>query len=70
MDLRHHGIRLDPEGLVLDRRRDSGIIDAYSLTKQIDVDVSGRQELQLISTDDADGINADWAIWADARLLR
>ena len=49
---------------------DSGRMDAWSLTKQINVDVSGRRELRLVVNDGGNGIPADWANWADARLIR
>lgn len=34
----------------------------------IDLDVTGVQEIQLVTTDASDGTNFDWANWADARL--
>jgi hypothetical protein len=49
---------------------DSGIMNATSLTKRVDVDLSGRNELRLIVTDSGDGVGSDHADWAGARLRR
>lgn len=48
---------------------DSGVMDSLSITKAVNVDVTGKQELRLVVSDASDGINADWAAWADARLI-
>jgi len=38
----------------------------WQLGTKLDVDISGVQELTLVTTDGGDNINADHAIWADA----
>lgn len=48
---------------------DSGSMDSGSITKAINVDVTGKERLTLKVTDAGDTNNADWAAWADARLL-
>ncbi len=48
---------------------DSGVMRGNSPTQRIDVDVSGRQELQLVITDAGDNNYYDHADWADARLV-
>lgn len=48
---------------------DSGPMDGLSQTQAINVDVTGKQELRLVVTDGGNGISADWAAWADARLI-
>ncbi len=48
---------------------DSGPLGGLSYTKAVNVDVTGKKELKLIVTDGGDGINGDWAAWADARLI-
>ena len=49
---------------------DSGVMTANTATKNISVNVSGKQELRLIVKDAADGNAYDHADWANARLLR
>lgn len=49
---------------------DSGIMTGASTTKNVSVNVSGKQELRLIIRDGADGNANDHADWANARLLR
>jgi len=34
----------------------------------VDVDIAGATELRLRTTDAGDNINADHAVWADARI--
>ncbi|WP_297852076.1 NPCBM/NEW2 domain-containing protein [Meiothermus sp.] len=48
---------------------DSSLMRGSSPTQTVDVDVSGRQELQLIITDGGDNNYYDHADWADARLV-
>lgn len=47
----------------------SGLMNSGSATQTVDVDVSGVNELKLIVNDGGNGIGADHADWADARLL-
>jgi glucose/arabinose dehydrogenase len=47
---------------------DSGVLTGASATKTLDVDVSGKSELQLVVTDGGNGIDSDHADWADARV--
>ncbi|WP_088888904.1 NPCBM/NEW2 domain-containing protein [Leptolyngbya ohadii] len=47
----------------------SGVMTGSSTTQTVDVDVSGRQTLELIVTTAGDGSNFDHANWANARLL-
>jgi NPCBM/NEW2 domain len=47
---------------------DSGLLTGTAATKTLDVDVSGKSELQLIVADAGDWIDFDHADWADARL--
>ena len=35
----------------------------------VDIDIAGAKQLYLIVTDADDGIGADWADWAEARLV-
>lgn len=49
---------------------DSGIMTGASATKNVTVNVSGKQELRLIVRDGANGNANDHADWANARLLR
>lgn len=51
-----------------DKLFDSGVMKGDSSTKQVDVDVSGKQELKLVVSDGGDK-NFDHASWADARLI-
>jgi hypothetical protein len=48
---------------------DSGVMNGTSATRTIDVDVQGRQQLQLVVTDGGDNVNSDHGDWAEARLL-
>jgi glucose/arabinose dehydrogenase len=47
---------------------DSGLMTATAATKTLDVDVSGKSELQLIVADGGDWIDYDHADWAGARV--
>ncbi len=47
----------------------SGVMRGNSPTQWVDVDVNGRQELQLVITDAGDNNYYDHADWADARLV-
>jgi glucose/arabinose dehydrogenase len=47
---------------------DSGLLTGPAATKTLDVDVSGKSELQLIVTDAGDWISYDHADWAGARI--
>jgi glucose/arabinose dehydrogenase len=48
---------------------DSGLMTGSSTAKSIDVNVTGKQVLQLIVTDGGDGAGSDHADWANARLI-
>ena len=45
---------------------DSGVMNGASATKTVDIDVSGKNELQLVVADAGDGISSDHADWAAA----
>ncbi len=47
---------------------DSGLLDADAPPRDIDVDVTGRLELELVVNDGGDGAVGDGAVWASARL--
>jgi glucose/arabinose dehydrogenase len=47
----------------------SGLMTGTSTTQSVNVDVSGRQTLQLIVTGGGDGINYDHASWGNAQLV-
>lgn len=49
---------------------DSGVMTGDSATKQVSVDVTGKEQLKLVVTDAGDGIGADHGDWANARLVR
>jgi signal transduction histidine kinase len=48
---------------------DSGQMLPGQPSRVIDLDVTGMKELRLVVTDAGDGINFDWANWADASLI-
>jgi chitodextrinase len=48
----------------------SGIMRAATATAQVDVDLTGRQQLRLVVTDAGNGVDSDHGDWADARLER
>ena len=47
---------------------DSGVMNGFSATKIVNVDVSGKQTLRLVVTDAGDGNAYDHADWANARV--
>jgi hypothetical protein len=47
---------------------DSGVLTGASATRQVEVDVSGRNELRLLVTDAGNGPGSDHADWADAQV--
>ncbi|HEX4946674.1 MAG TPA: discoidin domain-containing protein [Blastocatellia bacterium] len=49
---------------------DSGTMTGESWTRQISLNVAGRNELRLVVTDAGDGPAFDQAVWAEARLER
>ena len=49
---------------------DSGVMNGASATKTVDIDVSGKNELQLVVADAGDGISSDHADWAGLGQLR
>jgi chitodextrinase len=48
----------------------SGTMTATTATATIDVDVTGKQQLELLITDAGNGVDSDHGSWADARLER
>ncbi len=48
---------------------DSGIMKFNSTTQQVNVDITGKNTLQLIVTDAGDGRNSDHGDWAAARIV-
>ncbi|HUW60556.1 MAG TPA: NPCBM/NEW2 domain-containing protein [Candidatus Bathyarchaeia archaeon] len=51
-------------------RWQSGLMKREDAAKRVEVDVTGAKTLELITTDGGNGIEADHANWADAKLLR
>ncbi|MBL8206393.1 MAG: NPCBM/NEW2 domain-containing protein [Blastocatellia bacterium] len=49
---------------------DSGKVTGEAWTKQVSLNVAGRNELRLVVTDAGDGAAFDLAVWAEARLER
>lgn len=49
---------------------DSGAMTGASATKNVNVNLPGKQELRLIVRDNGDGNAKDHGDWANARLLR
>lgn len=47
---------------------DSGTMTGSTPTKQVNVDITGKNTLQLVVTDAGNGINSDHADWANARI--
>lgn len=47
---------------------DSGLLKSDEPTKQVDIDISGKQELKLVVTDGGNGNSSDHANWAGALL--
>ena len=48
----------------------SGVMNKNIEAKEVNVDLSGKNELKLIVTDGGDGINSDHADWVNARLIK
>ncbi|KWX69784.1 NPCBM/NEW2 domain-containing protein [Paenibacillus jilunlii] len=48
----------------------SGVMHYYTEPKEVNVNLSGKNELKLIVTDGQDGINSDHADWVNARLIK
>lgn len=48
---------------------DSGIMTGSSQTKQVNVNISGKNTLQLVVTDAGNWISYDHADWANARIM-
>lgn len=48
----------------------SGVIHNNTEPKEVNVNLSGKNELKLIVTDGGDGINSDHADWVNARLIK
>lgn len=48
----------------------SGVMNKNTAAKEVNVNVSGKNELKLIVTDGGDGINSDHADWVNARLIK
>jgi len=51
-------------------RWQSGLMKREDAAKRVEVDVTGANTLELITTDGGNGLEADHADWADAKLLR
>ena len=47
---------------------DSGLVDRSTLTRAVDVDITGATELRLVVGDAGDGVDSDHADWAAARV--
>lgn len=52
-----------------DKLFESEVMKGDSATKQVDVDLAGKQELKLVVTDGGDDSDFDHASWGDARLI-
>jgi hypothetical protein len=52
------------------KRWESGLMTRDTSAKTVDIDVAGAKALELVVGDAGNGIMADHADWADARLLR
>ncbi|MCM3042093.1 M60 family metallopeptidase [Paenibacillus motobuensis] len=48
----------------------SGVMNKNTEAKEVNVNLSGKNELKLIVTDGGDGINSDHADWVNARLIK
>jgi hypothetical protein len=48
----------------------SGVMRRGDEPQRVDLDIQGAKQLRLIVDDAGDGISADHANWADARLVR
>ena len=51
-----------------EKKFDSGLVKQGETAKEIRLDVSGVKELKLVCTDGGDGVQGDWANWADAAV--
>jgi len=49
---------------------ESGLMRGGDNAKRVDLDITGAKTIELVVGDGGDGINSDWADWADAMLLR
>ncbi|MDR0327151.1 MAG: NPCBM/NEW2 domain-containing protein, partial [Planctomycetaceae bacterium] len=47
---------------------DTGLVKTGDKAKEIRLDVSGVKELKLVCTDGGNGVQGDWAVWADASV--
>ena len=56
--------------IVLDGKQvtDTGLVKQGDSAKEIRLDVSGIKELKLVCTDAGNGVEGDWAVWADAAV--
>ncbi|MBI5092818.1 MAG: NPCBM/NEW2 domain-containing protein [Candidatus Hydrogenedentes bacterium] len=52
------------------KRWESGLMDRSTPAKQVDVDIAQAKTLELVVGDGGNGIGADHADWADARLVK
>jgi len=52
------------------KRWESGLMTRDDPAKPVDIDITGAKTLELIAGDGGNGLNADHANWANARLLR
>ncbi|MNC83636.1 NPCBM/NEW2 domain protein [compost metagenome] len=48
----------------------SGVMHNYTEPKEVNVNLTGKNELKLIVTDGQDGTNSDHADWVNARLIK
>ncbi len=53
-----------------EKRWESGLMKREDAARPVDLDITGAKVLELIVGDGGNGINADHADWADARLMR
>ncbi len=51
-----------------ERKFDSGMMQQGEAAKEIKLDVNGVKELKLVCTDAGNGVQGDWANWADAAV--
>lgn len=52
------------------KRWESGLMTRDDAAKTVDIDITGAKTLELVVNDGGNGLNADHADWANARLLR
>lgn len=48
---------------------DSGLVNATMAAKNVSVDITGKNQLELVVADDGDGLNSDHSDWAGARVV-